>query len=305
MAVSPFTLRIAMLNADTPVPSVLDQRGYSYGHIFHQLLIQSAARVAPGLVVEAEYFDVHHGAYPESLTYFDAIIVSGSGASSYEDKDWIKQLDDYIAKVYVEQPHVKLFGSCFGHQIICQSLLREHGIYVEKDPQGMEMGVHAIQLEKDFLKALGGHRPMCPQWVEPLELTAEDTPSSAQITNNSTLRLQFIHGDHVKIPEGHSLPPSWLSMGRTKHCALQGTYQPTRVLTYQGHFEFDKFINTETCKAFGKTCGWEPRFIAASIEAMNGEDDSKPAADMVMRFFLEGRDAVPGIGGLMSPPLED
>ncbi|PTD05502.1 putative glutamine amidotransferase-like protein C13C5.04 [Fusarium culmorum] len=264
MTISPLTLRIAMLNADAPVPHVIEQRAPSYGHVFHELLSQSATRVAPGLAVEAEYFDVYRGVYPESLTHFDAIVISGSGASSYEDKDWIKQLDAYVAKVYVEQPRVKIFGSCFGHQIICQSLLREHGVYVEKDPKGMEMGVHTVQLEQDFLKALG---------------------SRSSVTNNSTLRLQFIHGDHVKIPEG--------------------AYEPNHVLTYQGHFEFDSFINTETCKAFAGTCGWGPQFIEASIEAMDKDDDSKTAADMVMRFFLEGRHAVPGIGGLMSPPLED
>ncbi|QPC79156.1 hypothetical protein HYE68_009908 [Fusarium pseudograminearum] len=284
MTISPLTLRIAMLNADAPVPNVIQQRAPSYGHIFHELLSQSATRVAPGLAVEAEYFDVYHGVYPESLTHFDAIVISGSGASSYEDKDWIKQLDAYIAKVYVEQPRVKIFGSCFGHQIICQSLLREHGVYVEKDPRGMEMGVHTVQLEQDFFKALG---------------------SRSSVKDNSTLRLQFIHGDHVKIPEGHSLPPKWLSMGQTEHCAFQGAYEPNHVLTYQGHFEFDSFINTETCKAFAGTCGWGPQFIEASIEAMDNDDDSKTAADMVMRFFLEGRHAVPGIGGLMSPPLED
>ncbi|OBS21613.1 hypothetical protein FPOA_07949 [Fusarium poae] len=273
-----------MLNADAPVPSVTEQRAPSYGHIFHELLSQSAVRVAPGLSVEAEYFDVYHGTYPESLTNFDAIVISGSSASSYEDKDWIKQLDAYIAKVYAEQPHVKIFGSCFGHQIICQSLFREHGIYVEKDPKGMEIGVHTVQLDQDFLKALG---------------------SRSSVINNNKLGLQFVHGDHVKVPEGYSLPPTWLSMGQTKHCAFQGAYKPNHVLTYQGHFEFDRFINIETCKFFAKAYGWAPQFIEASVEAMDKDDDSKIAADMVMRFFLEGRHAVPGFGGLMSPPLED
>ena len=154
MAYLPFTLRIAMFNADTPVPNVLAKRAPSYGHIFHELLVKSASRVAPGLTIESEYFDVHHGLYPESVTNFDAIVISGSGASSYEDKDWIKELDAYVTRVHAEHPHIKLFGSCFGHQIICQSLLRESGIYVEKDPKGMEAGVHAIKLEADFLKAL-------------------------------------------------------------------------------------------------------------------------------------------------------
>ncbi|KAF4447068.1 class I glutamine amidotransferase-like protein [Fusarium austroafricanum] len=292
MASSPLTLRIAMLNADTPVPAVLSKCGPSYGHIFHDLLIESASRVAPGLTVEAEFFDVHHRVYPESVTSFDAIIISGSSASSYEYKEWIKGLDAYIAKVYVEHPEVKLFGSCFGHQIICQSLLRERGIYVEHDPNGYEMGVHTIQLESDFLKALGGR----------LTPMSEDPP---QVEDDSKLRLQFIHGDHVKIPEDKSLPPNWLSMGRTEHCAFQGAYEPNRVLTYQGHFEFDRFINTETCKAFGKSWGWDSEFIDASTKAMDKDDDAKPAADMVMRFFLEGRDSMLGAGGLMTPPVEN
>ncbi|KAJ4003546.1 hypothetical protein NW752_012166 [Fusarium irregulare] len=304
MAYLPFTLRIAMFNADTPVPNVLAKRAPSYGHIFHELLVKSASRVAPGLTIESEYFDVHHGLYPESVTNFDAIVISGSGASSYEDKDWVKELDAYVTRVHAEHPHIKLFGSCFGHQIICQSLLRESGIYVEKDPKGMEAGVHAIKLEADFLKALGGSHNT-PELDGPPTPMSENSPPSIQTTDNTKLRLQFIHGDHVKIPEDKTLPPNWLSMGRTEHCAFQGAYQPNHVLTFQGHFEFDSFINTETCKAFGKAWSWDPELIASSIRAMEKDDDSEPAADMVMRFLLEGRDSMLGNGGLVSPPLED
>ncbi|KAL4723050.1 hypothetical protein ACLX1H_010291 [Fusarium chlamydosporum] len=230
MSSLPLTLRIAMLNADTPVPNVLADRAPSYGHIFHELLVKAAFRVAPGLSIESEFFDIHYGFYPDSITKFDAVFVSGSGASSYEDKEWIKQLDAYIANIYAEHPRIKLFGSCFGHQMICQSLLRESGIYVEKDPKGMEVGVHAVQLEADFLKALG-----CSQIITeldgPLTPASEDSLSFTQTTENTKLRLQFIHGDHVKIPEGKSLPPTWLPMGRTDHCAFQGAYEPNHVLT--------------------------------------------------------------------------
>jgi GMP synthase-like glutamine amidotransferase len=274
----PLTIRIANLNADTPVPNVLAQRG-TYGNIFHQLLAASAARVAPGLDVQAVDFDVVRGEYPASLDAFDVLLITGSAQSSYDQDAWVRRLDAYLADVYAQHPRIKIFGSCFGHQIVCQSLLRNHGVFVEKDPAGWELGVFDVRLEPDFAKRLGH-------------------PSATD--GDSVVRFQFIHADHVKVPEA-GLPSPWMPMGRSAHCAVQGVYEPGRVLTYQGHFEFDRFVNIETVRVFGAK--WDPAFLSKTIEAMDKEDDNEAAADMVMRFFMEGRSAVPGEGGLMTPPL--
>ncbi|KND87013.1 putative glutamine amidotransferase-like protein [Tolypocladium ophioglossoides CBS 100239] len=293
MAASPFIIRIAMLNADTPVPNVLAKVG-SYGNLFHGLLKAAAKHVAPNLAIESEDFDVVRGEYPRSASDFDALLITGSAASSYDDSEWNHKLDEYLLSVYETCPRVKIFGSCFGHQIVCQSILRKYGVIIEKDPKGWELGVHEIQLNEAFLEALGPG--FCSANREPTPETANDP----QPPSPKTLRLQFIHADHVKIPEGKSLPSPWLLMGWTKHCAVQGVYEPGRVLTYQGHFEFDRFINTKTLEVFGAK--WDTKALQSGLEAMDKDDDSKEAARMVVRFLLEGRSVVYGGDGLMTPP---
>lgn len=291
------TIRIAMLNADTPVPNVLNTRG-SYGAIFTNLLTAAARRLSRHITVEAADFDVVRGEYPSSPAGFDALLVTGSSASSYDDVPWTHRLDRYLRDVYRDHPHVRIFGSCFGHQIVCQSLLRENGARVEKDPKGWELGVHEIQLTDTFSKALGGKSK-----TEPISSDRLPTPDTEEdSTPKQTLRLQFIHADHVKL-EAPALPPSWIPIGSSKHCTVQGVYQPGRVLTYQGHFEFDRFVNTETVKVFGAK--WEPSALQAALDSMDKDDDSQAAADIVVRFLLEANGlAEKGDGGLLTPPLK-
>lgn len=319
-------LRIAMLNADVPVPNVKSKCG-SYGRVFQSLLtaagdrLNSSSPTQSPIVVTAHDFDVVKGQYPESITDFDVVLITGSSSSSYDDVEWAHKLDLFISDVYENHPSIKFFGSCFGHQIICQSLLRKHGAYVEKQPSGWELGVHEITLTDEFLKALAPSAvttlvPRLPVHTTRRPTPGEDgedaqtrapKPSSA----SSSLRLQFIHADHVKLPsspasagEGSAplLPPSWILMGSTDKCAVQGVYEPGRVLTFQGHFEFDRFINSETVKVFGAK--WDATFLQDSLDAMDKEDDSEAATDMVLKFLLEGRRTVEqGLGGLPTPPL--
>ncbi|KAG9255122.1 class I glutamine amidotransferase-like protein [Emericellopsis atlantica] len=276
-------IRIAMLNADLPVPAVR-QIYPTYGAVFHKLLCASAERLALPVRISSQDFDVVREEYPSSPDDFDVLLITGSASSSYDNVPWAHRLDAYIREVYERHPDVKMFGSCFGHQIMCQSLLGQYGVKVEKDPQGWELGVHDIQLTKDFVEALG-----------------EKDSIPATPLSRSSLRLQFIHADHVHLPDPSALPASWIPMGRSSHCAFQGAYQPGRILTYQGHFEFDRFINTETLKVFGAK--WDPAVLQSSLEQMDKDDDAEMAADMVMRFLMEGKIGKGGEGGLVTPPV--
>ncbi|KAI9902588.1 hypothetical protein N3K66_001940 [Trichothecium roseum] len=294
MAQSPLTLRIAMLNADEPAPAVCEKRAATYGQLFHVLLSKAADRVRPNLTILADDYDVVRGEYPPSASDYDLLIVTGAAASAYDDLDWARNLDVYLSKVYEESPRVRMFGSCFGHQIICQSLLRKHGVTVEKNPQGWEVGVHEIQLNNNFLQALGPQPSLFPTST----VARPPTPDAANDPSPKVLRLQLIHSDHVKVPEDRGLPAGWMTMGRTDRCAIQGTYCPGRVLTYQGHFEFDRFVNAETLKVFGAK--WERHRIQDGLNAIEMDDDSDKFADFVVRFLLEGRAADHG-DGLITP----
>jgi GMP synthase-like glutamine amidotransferase len=277
-------IRICMLNADIPVPNVFAQRAPTYGRIFHQLLAQAS----PKITIQSTDFDVIQDKYPGSLEDFDAIIVSGSANSTYDDLPWIHKLDAYVRDVYTHHPHIKIFGSCFGHQIICQSLLKEYGVKVMQDPKGWEIGVKNITLHSRFREVFGKRT------------------ESANVAES--MRLQFVHHDHVVIPSPELLPTSWMSVGNTQHCAVQGVYEPGRVLTLQGHFEFDRFVNSECIKHFFEPI-WEAERLQEALAAIEADDDSKHAARMIVGFFMEAGVAQDGaghdvIGGLLTPPNE-
>jgi GMP synthase-like glutamine amidotransferase len=277
-------IRICMLNADIPVPNVFAQRAPTYGRIFHQLLAQAS----PKITIQSTDFDVIQDKYPGSLEDFDAIIVSGSANSAYDDLPWIHKLDAYVRDVYTHHPHIKIFGSCFGHQIICQSLLKEYGVKVVQDPKGWEIGVKNITLHSRFREVFGKRT------------------ESANVAES--MRLQFVHHDHVVVPSPELLPTSWMSVGNTQHCAVQGVYEPGRVLTLQGHFEFDRFVNSECIKHFFEPI-WEAERLQEALAAIEADDDSKDAARMIVGFFMEAGVAQDGaghdvIGGLLTPPNE-
>ncbi|KAJ3542103.1 hypothetical protein NM208_g4034 [Fusarium decemcellulare] len=300
------TVRIAMLNADIPVP-VVKEKYPTYGAIFHHLLSAAAARIAPSYTITSQDFDIVQGEYPEDITTFDALLITGSASSSYDDIAWGKRLDAYVQQVYHQHPGVKMFGSCYGHQMICQSLLKPYGVKVGKDPNGWEIGVHEVAIDDEFREVFGnlglledasphGRAPPTPEPEDdqstPLGLLAKPTPEK--------LMLQFVHADSVQIPPS-GLPTGWFNIGKSAQCAAQGVYQPGRVLTYQGHFEFDRFVNSETIKAFGAK--WDPVLVSGYLAAIDADDDSLEAAELVVRFLLEGSARQSGTSGLITPPL--
>ena len=61
-------------------------------------------------------------------------------------------------------------------------------------------------------------------------------------------------------------------------------------MTYQGHAEFDAFVNGETIKVLG--AAWEEEMMRAAMRGVqeNGDDDSRWAAGVMLRFFLEKAD---------------
>lgn len=82
------------------------------------------------------------------------------------------------------------------------------------------------------------------------------------------------------------LPEGFCSIGSSDHCALQGIWKKGRVFTYQGHAEFDRFVNRETVKVFGKLI-WDDGYMERALKAVDADDDAVWAAQVMLRFFLE------------------
>ncbi|KAF7591635.1 hypothetical protein BBP40_001274 [Aspergillus hancockii] len=303
------SLHIAILDTDVPVPAVYSARGL-YSSQFRHLLQSAAARLSDAghkISIYTTAYDVLGGSLPPLASLrttrrgeassnenesqnplaqpVDGILITGAAAGAYDTAiyPWIKPLESYIQTVYHQFPHVKWFGSCFGHQIIAQALLSTSAphcppgpaVKVEISPNGHEMGLVPIALSPTFMSSFPGlgEKLAGPQ---------------------KQMRLQMIHGDWVVPATGAAtpdaeLPTGWVNIGSTEKCPIQGLYYPGRTLTYQGHFEFDAFVNRETCLAFGRRLGWSEEVTGRYVGLIEGEgeeDDSKVAAEVVMMFFV-------------------
>ncbi|KAI5826439.1 class I glutamine amidotransferase-like protein [Schizophyllum commune Tattone D] len=245
--------RLALLLCDTPMPAV--QREYGdYAQIFRDLLRNalpaskagSDGDASPPFILDA--FDVvHKMEYPkeEEMETYDAVLLTGSAASAYDDVPWINKLVDWVRHIAQDKPQIRIFGICFGHQIVGRAL----GGTCE--PSGhWEVGPTPFRLTEVGKNVFGG---------------------------KDELYLQQMHRDHVPaIPAGFEL------LGSTPVCPNQGMVQfyegegaatdPRRIhiLTVQGHPEFtaeivDKMVDAraasgvipaDTAKDYARRRAW-------------------------------------------------
>ncbi|KAG1901528.1 class I glutamine amidotransferase-like protein [Suillus fuscotomentosus] len=116
--------RIALLICDVPADSVREQHG-DYTRIFGTLLEESLKPINKTHSADSqttftlEPFDVRMQVYPKEDDY-DAILITGSGA--WKNIDWMKKLIEYVRVVATEKPRIKIFGICFGHQIVALAM---------------------------------------------------------------------------------------------------------------------------------------------------------------------------------------
>ncbi len=67
----------------------------------------------------------------------------GIGYSAFDDSPWLIRLVEFVAKVLV-QPHVRVIGVCFGHQIVGRAM----GVKVARSDIGWETSVCGVELSE-------------------------------------------------------------------------------------------------------------------------------------------------------------
>ncbi|QKX58873.1 uncharacterized protein TRUGW13939_06001 [Talaromyces rugulosus] len=326
-------IHVAILDTDIPVRPVFWARGL-YSSQFRTLLQSAAGRMnsqqknqTENIEIHTSAYDIVGGSYPALDTLrcsprqkggrqtrvknlnslpIDAIIVTGSLASSYQfdEYPWIIQLQQFIQTVWKRYPAVKMFGSCFGHQLIAQALLSQlssekeqlllidektatpppAAAHVEECPLGFEIGIHPITLNPAFVSSA--------------------SPALSTLCNRE-MRIQLFHGDRVissSQQDKAALPSPWMSIGSTEISPIQGLFHPGRVLTYQGHFEFDSWANRELVVVSTSRWGWTEEMSKKYIEQVGqvgqDDDDSKLAAEVVVWFFAEEDNSPKSVGAI-------
>lgn len=87
-----------------------------------------------------EAYWVKDNAFPEDMSAFDGVIITGSPASVHDGTPWIAKLEELIRNLVAQS--VPVFGACFGHQVIATAL----GGKVEANSQGWVLGCVETEL---------------------------------------------------------------------------------------------------------------------------------------------------------------
>ena len=90
-------LRLAILECETTLPKAKAARG-SYGDIFQDLFtlgLKNLGDEAADVQLQVSKWDVINGKYPQ-IEDVDAIVLTGSYGTAFEDVPWIVALADYV-----------------------------------------------------------------------------------------------------------------------------------------------------------------------------------------------------------------
>ncbi|RYP91936.1 hypothetical protein DL770_001910 [Monosporascus sp. CRB-9-2] len=201
---TPKPIRLAILEADTPAPGIQANYG-SYGSVFTYLFERACSGLDPPQLLSSQLELSFHNivdnlnAYPDPET-IDAVLITGSKASAFENDEWIVRLTQYTRRV-LEEGRVRVIGVCFGHQIIGRAL----GAKVARCERGWELSVTEVELNEEGKEFFGLEK----------------------------LRIHQMHRDAVL-----THPPGVKILARTNICDTQVFYSPKRLISVQGHPEF-------------------------------------------------------------------
>ncbi|KAM0325843.1 hypothetical protein ACHAQA_007145 [Verticillium albo-atrum] len=253
MGSSPAPLRLAILEADTPQPETL--AAYKgYGGVFTALLRTAALTLPSPAPLDSLLTITTHdvvndpSSYPDPST-IDAILITGSKHTAYQDVPWINALVDYTA-ASLATGRIRAIGVCFGHQIIARAL----GAPVRQSPLGWEVAVTDVAL----------------------------TAAGRDLFGIDTLRIHQMHRDEVV-----DVPAGAQSLAHTKLCPVQGYYAKGKYVAVQGHPEFTGPIVSEILRNRHKQGVFGDDMYTEAIERAGIEHDGVAVARGFLKFLQE------------------
>ncbi|KAK7750515.1 hypothetical protein SLS62_007594 [Diatrype stigma] len=243
---TPPPVRLAILETDTPVPSILARYG-GYGYVFKHLF--NRASITPQLEVTSYDVVSDNASYPDPKD-IDAILITGSKASAFEDKVWINRLVQYTKDLLNGDDVKKVIGICFGHQIVGRALDAE----VAPNPGGWEVSVVNVEL----------------------------TDKGKEVFGLQTMRIHQMHRDAVL-----AIPAGVENLAQTSLCSTQAFYKPGRLITVQGHPEFTDDMVSDILKIRRDGDIISQELFASGERRVKDKHDGVEIAKVFMRFLRE------------------
>ncbi|KAL4889888.1 Aldehyde/histidinol dehydrogenase [Aspergillus ambiguus] len=242
-------VRVAVLECDTPIDPIKDRYG-TYGNLFDRLLNDGLKDLGKDNEVSLELTKwdvVAREEYPKAEE-FDVLLLTGSKHDAFADTPWIISLTTYIADIF-QQTQKAIIGICFGHQIIARAL----GARVGRSTTGWEVAVESVTLN-DTGKDLFGKD------------------------------ILYIHQMHRDI--AYEVPPGCVNLGSSPKCEVQGLYIPRRILTVQGHPEYNEFVETKLLEARHSQGIFDDALFADGMARVGQGHDGRVVAKAIWQVVL-------------------
>lgn len=266
---SPPPIRLAILEADTPLPGV-DAHYHGYHGVFTHLFTRAVAPAPLSSALLLTRHDVVNASPPgsadPSLSSIDALLITGSKHSAFEDTPWILALVDLVRRALEHTPRLRIIGVCFGHQIVSRAL----GVPVRRAEAGWEVSVTETRLTLAGQALFDGRETLVCSFTLPFRKTGTDMPK----------KIQQMHRDQaLGVPAGATL------LASTDKCPNHGFVIPGRVITVQGHPEFTEDIMEEILETRHSAGLFDNELFSDGMGRRGEEHDGVLMAKVFLEFL--------------------
>ncbi len=239
-------MHIAVLKADRASRATQARLG-DFDALFHTLLASTGQ--------QWQTFCVNEGEFPDYATNFDAFIISGSSAASYDETPWVRKLEDFVRLIHQQKRRV--LGVCFGAQMVAQAL----GGRVDSSQQGWELGLKKLNLT--------------PQAKNYPALQEAPTP----------LLVLQTHRDIIT-----QLPPAATLLASSPNTPCEMFCLDAHVLCLQGHPEMDNTQVHELVEKRWQRGYLEEKDAKPALESLAAQQPSRAFwARLLTRFMQQGK----------------
>ena len=196
---------------------------------------------------EFKHYRVAINIFPNDIDDCDGYVVTGSPASCYEDLEWVNNLIEFCKKLHARKK--KMFGICFGHQVIAHAL----GGEVVNSDKGWGLGVREFNIINNN------------KWMNPK-------------LSDDHCSLIFFHQDQVT-----KLPLGGVQLATDPFCENQMYSIDDHVFCVQGHPEFTaEYAAMRTSQLVGRI---SEEFCNERVDSLKNEADDEVFGKWIKKFF--------------------